>query len=83
MKRKTGSGGQEIKSNVTDNESANLIAIITPYNATNQNVTWSSSNTAVVTVTTNGVVTAVAPGTATITVTTLDGGFQATCTVIA
>ncbi|GAP71556.1 bacterial Ig-like domain [Candidatus Symbiothrix dinenymphae] len=53
---------------------------IAPNNATNQNVTWSSSNGAVATVS-NGVVTAKAAGTATITVTTADGNKTATCTV--
>ncbi len=58
-----------------------LTATITPSDATNQNVTWSSDNTAVATVSDAGVVTAVAEGTANITVTTEDGGFAATCTV--
>src|SRR5699024_3157277 len=49
-----------------------LTATITPGNATNQNVTWKSSDTKVATVD-NGLVTAVAEGTATITVTTTDG----------
>jgi C1A family cysteine protease/uncharacterized protein YjdB len=57
-----------------------LIATVTPTNATNKNVTWSSSNGAVATVT-NGVVTANAVGTAVITVTTADGGYTATCNV--
>lgn len=57
-----------------------LTAIITPDNATNKNVTWTSSNEAVATVS-NGVVTAVAVGTATITVTTVDGSKTATCSV--
>lgn len=57
-----------------------LTATITPDNATNQNVTWKSSDTKVATVD-NGLVTAVAEGTATITVTTTDGNFQDTCTV--
>jgi formylglycine-generating enzyme required for sulfatase activity len=57
-----------------------LTAVITPSNATNQNVTWSSSNPAAATVA-NGVVSAAAAGTATITVTTEDGGFTANCTV--
>ena len=47
----------------------------------NQNVTWSSNNTAVATVSANGVVTAVAPGTTTVTVTTEEGGHTATCTI--
>ena len=61
--------------------SETLIATITPANATNRDVTWSSSNTAVATVNANGLVTAVAGGTTTITVTTADGGRTATCVV--
>ena len=52
-----------------------------PANATNQNVTWSSSDTTVATVDANGLITAVGEGTATITVTTEDGGFTSSCTV--
>jgi len=58
-----------------------LVATVAPANATNQTVTWSSSAPAVATVA-NGVVT---PGIADITgvtVTTVDGGFTATCIVI-
>ena len=58
-----------------------LTATVAPDNATNRAVTWASSNSTVATVDQNGVVTAVAPGTATITVTTVDGGFTATCAV--
>ncbi|MDR2718654.1 MAG: SUMF1/EgtB/PvdO family nonheme iron enzyme [Treponema sp.] len=57
-----------------------LTATVTPTNATNKTVTWSTSTPAVATVS-NGVVTAVAAGTATITVTTVDGGKTATCAV--
>ena len=62
------------------NQTAPLTATITPNDATNQNVTWTSDNPSVATVS-GGVVTAVAPGEATITATTQDGGFAATCTV--
>jgi uncharacterized protein YjdB len=61
--------------------SASLAAKFMPLNTTNQNVTWSSSNESVATVNANGVYTAVAPGTATITATTADGGFTADCEV--
>ena len=63
-------------------KSETLAATITPNNATNQNVTWESSNPSVATVDESGKVTAVAPGEATITVTTEDGSKTATCTVI-
>lgn len=43
--------------------------------------TWTSSNPAVATVSSTGLVTAVAKGTTTITVTTEDGGYTASCTV--
>ncbi len=56
-----------------------LTATVTPDNATDKTVTWTSNNDAVATVDTNGVVTAKAEGTATITATS--GGKTATCTV--
>ncbi|MCG9967277.1 Ig-like domain-containing protein [Pelotomaculum terephthalicicum JT] len=58
-----------------------LTATVAPAGATNQNVAWASDNTAVATVDSNGLVTAVAPGAANITVTTADGGFTASCAV--
>jgi len=58
-----------------------LTATVTPSNATNKGVTWSSSNTSVATVDNNGKVTAKAGGTATITVKTNDGNKTATCKV--
>lgn len=58
-----------------------LTATVNPSNATNKNVTWTSSNAAVATVNATGLVTAVAAGTATITVTTNDGSKTATCAV--
>lgn len=62
-------------------ETLQLTAAVLPANATNKNVTWNSSDETVATVDANGLVTAVSNGTATITVTTEDGGFTATCTV--
>ena len=58
-----------------------LEANVTPINATNQAITWASSNPNMATVTDTGLVTAVSEGTATITVTTEDGQKVATCTV--
>ncbi|MBR0441631.1 MAG: Ig-like domain-containing protein, partial [Firmicutes bacterium] len=58
-----------------------LTAVLEPENATNKNVTWSSSDEEVATVDENGKVTAVAAGTAEITVKTEDGEFTAVCTV--
>ena len=63
------------------NDTGKLTATVTPDNATNKNVTWKSSNTSVATVSADGTVTAMKAGTATITVTTADGGKTATCTV--
>ena len=61
-------------------ETATLTATVAPEEATDKTVVWTSDNEAVATVA-DGVVTAVAEGTATITVTTVDGGFTATCIV--
>ena len=57
-----------------------LTATVAPNNADNKTVSWSSSNTVVATVAA-GVVTGVGAGTATITVTTADGGFTASCSI--
>ena len=59
---------------------ATLTANVLPSNASNKTVTWSSNKTSVATVS-NGIVTGVAAGSATITVTTEDGGYTATCAI--
>ena len=65
---------------LTEGDEATLTAIVTPDNASNKNVTWTSSNPEVATVE-NGKVTAIKVGTTTITVKTEDGGKTATCEV--
>ncbi|MEK4195000.1 Ig-like domain-containing protein [Paenibacillus sp. FSL L8-0323] len=57
-----------------------LSAVITPADATNKTVNWSTSDETVATVV-NGVVTPVGVGTAIITVTTTDGSFTASSVV--
>ena len=58
-----------------------LSASIQPSGASNRNVTWSSSNSNIATVSSSGKVSAKAAGTATISVTTKDGSKAAKCTV--
>ena len=62
-------------------QTAQLTATVQPGNADNQAVTWSSSDNNVVSVDATGKITANTKGSATITVTTADGGKTATCTV--
>lgn len=66
---------------LTKGASETLTATVAPTNATNKKVTWTSSDPAVATVDASGKVTGVAKGTATITVTTENGGHTATCAV--
>lgn len=65
---------------VEEGSNYNLLATITPNDATNKNIKWSSDNKDVATVE-NGKVVGVKEGTATITVQTEDGEFTATCKV--
>ena len=58
-----------------------LTATVNPTDAQNQNVTWTSDNPDVVTVSENGTLTAVAMGDAMVTVTTAEGSYTASCTV--
>lgn len=65
---------------ITEGDELTLTATVNPDNATNKNVTWSSSDNAVASVS-NGKVTALKAGKATITVKTDDGGRTATCEI--
>ncbi|MBR6204428.1 MAG: leucine-rich repeat protein [Candidatus Methanomethylophilaceae archaeon] len=60
--------------------SVSLVANVSPADATDRSVTWSTSDTKVAAVK-DGKVTGLSPGTAVITVTTNDGGHKASCTV--
>ena len=66
---------------MTEGDAVTLTASIAPDNATNKNVVWSSSDNSVATVNDYGYVFALTPGSATITVTTVDGSKTATCEI--
>jgi hypothetical protein len=61
--------------------SFNIIATITPGNATNKTVKWTTSDSGVAKVSSSGKVTAVASGVCQITATTADGGYTAVCMI--
>jgi aryl-phospho-beta-D-glucosidase BglC (GH1 family) len=67
---------------LTAGNTGNVTAMVLPENATNKNVSYTSTNTSIATVSQNGLVSALVEGTASITVTTADGGFTATCSII-
>lgn len=62
-------------------DSETITATITPANATNKAISWSSANDAIATVQ-DGVVTAIAVGETIITATTADGAFTASASVV-
>lgn len=63
---------------LVDGDSETLTATVLPNDATNKSVRWISSDKQVATVN-NGVITTISPGHTTITVTTNDGNYSATC----
>lgn len=69
-----------ISESLLTEETIQLTATVLPSGAI-QTGTWTSSNPAKATVTSSGLVTAIAAGTSTITFTSTDGGFTATCVV--
>lgn len=64
---------------LTIGETLQLTASVSPASATNKNISWSSSNQAIASVSASGLVTAVGEGSATITASA--GGKQGSCTV--
>lgn len=76
----TGVTLDKTSASVKQGKTITLTATVAPADAVNKNVTWSSNNPSVATVS-NGVVTGVATGNAKITVTTEDGSHTASCTV--
>jgi uncharacterized protein YjdB len=71
----------QISLNLTRNTTHQLASIISPSTASNRAVTWSTSNSAIATVSSSGNVRGVAIGSAVITAQTLDGPFRAACNV--
>lgn len=65
-----------------EGETASLTAAVSPADAKDKSVVWSSNNASVASVDASGKVTAKAAGAAEITVKTNDGGFTAVCRVI-
>ena len=58
-----------------------LVETITPSDACNTSVTWSSSNSNIASVNSTGLVSGVTTGSATVTVTTVDGGYSKNCSI--
>jgi len=71
----------ESKVSLVKGNSRILSVTITPQNATNKNVHWSSSDNMVASVDNEGKVTALYPGVSVITATSEDGNYKTTCTV--
>ena len=77
----TGVALEPVTLDLIEGQTANLTAIVSPLDADDLSVTWNSSDESVAIVDVNGQVTAVSEGSATITVRTNDGGFEATSTI--
>ncbi|MET3290435.1 UNVERIFIED_CONTAM: uncharacterized protein YjdB/alpha-tubulin suppressor-like RCC1 family protein [Brevibacillus sp. OAP136] len=77
----TGVTLDKTKVSVQVNESLQLTATVQPPDAANKNVSWASADPKIVTVDTNGKITGIKVGTTTVTVTTEEGNFTATCEI--
>ena len=64
------------------NQTAVLYATVAPATATNKNIVWTSSNSSIVQINQNGILTSKAEGAVYISATTVDGGIVAWCTVV-
>jgi len=76
----TGVSLNKASTSIVEGKTETLVATVAPSNASDKSVSWSSDDESVATVD-GGIVTAVAAGTATITVTTTDGSFTDECEV--
>lgn len=72
----------ETSISIVTGESETLVATVLPENATNKNVLWSVDDDTIISVDTEGNVTALSRGVANIIVTTEEGGFKAECEVV-
>ena len=69
------------KTSIQIGSTEKLTATITPTNASNKTIKWSTSNENIASISNNGVIKGIGKGTATITAQTEDGNFKATATV--
>jgi sialate O-acetylesterase len=77
----TGLSINPTSASINTGETKQFSAVVTPLGASNKTVTWASDNEAVATVDVNGLVKAIAKGTANITATSQDGNYKATAVV--
>jgi uncharacterized protein YjdB len=66
---------------ISEGQSMQLTATVSPSNATNKSVSYSSNDTSTITVSSSGLVSAISAGSTTITVTTIDGGFTSSANI--
>ena len=77
----TGVSLNKNSASLDNGDTLQLSATITPSNASNKAVSWTSSNSSVASVNSNGLVTALSAGTTRISATTSDGGYTAYCDI--
>lgn len=69
------------KKTISVDDSEYILSTVYPFNALNKKVIWKSSNPSIAVVDEEGLITGISVGTTTISATTEDGGFCATCVV--